>query len=90
MLRDWGQQITVAGVTRNCLVDERDELGLEQQGAAAQVQRVIVATVKSADFPAIAHNDPVELGAKNYTVWRRVLLGDGALTELFLRRAPDS
>jgi len=85
MMQDWKQSITVKGVTRACIVDERDDLGELAQGTE-QIKRLIVATIRTADFPAIAQNDVAQIGAVQYTVWRSLLMGDGGTTELWLRK----
>lgn len=87
MLTDWGHSITIGGVTKPCLFDERDEVGLEQDGGAGQVMRVAVAMIKTSDFPSVKNDDACIVDSLSYTVWRRLLQGDGAITELLLRKA---
>jgi hypothetical protein len=86
MLADWGHSITIAGVTKPCLFDERDEVGLEQDGGAGQIMRVAVALVKASDFPNVKNDDACVVDGVSYTVWRRLRQGDGATTELLLRK----
>jgi hypothetical protein len=86
MLADWGHSITIAGVTRPCLFDERDAIGLEQDGGAGQIMRVAVATIKTSDFPNVMNDDACVVDGVSYTVWRRLRQGDGAITELLLRK----
>ncbi len=86
MLADWGHSITIAGVTKPCLFDERDEVGLEQNGCAGQIMRVAVVLVKTSDFPNVKNDDACVVDGVSYTVWRRLRQGDGAITELLLRK----
>ncbi len=86
MLADWGHSITIAGVTKPCLFDERDEVGLEQNGGAGQIMRVAVVLVKTSDFPNVKNDDACVVDGVSYTVWRRLRQGDGAITELLLRK----
>lgn len=90
MLAEFGQPVVIDGVAHNGLVDERDEESLERPGGGApQLKRVLVVAVKTAHFPDVQHGSHVLLGPAGaeveYRVWRRVLLGDGALTELFIK-----
>lgn len=86
MLADWGHSITIAGVTKPCLYDERDEIGLEQDGGAGQIMRVAVATIKTSDYPNVTNDDACIVDGVSYTVWRRLRQGDGTITELYLRK----
>lgn len=85
MLGDWGHSLTAGAVTHPCLFDQRDEIGLEHEGGAGQLLRIIVAIVKTSHFPGLQGGDPVTVDGIAYTIWRRLLLGDGGLTELSLR-----
>jgi hypothetical protein len=78
--------VLIAGeTTAPCLLDDNEELALEQFGGGGQVVRRITATVRSSDFPALTINDAVNIDGIDYTIWRRLQLGDGGLAELWLR-----
>jgi hypothetical protein len=86
MLADWENTLTFGEAEAPCLFEERDELLLEgEQGAAPQIAAHIVATIRVSDFPALAQNSEIEVDGREFTVWRYLLLGDGALAELWLR-----
>ena len=85
MLTDWGNVLTADEVSAACTLDDREELVLEQDGGSGQIARYTVATIRTSDFPSLAANDPISIDGVNYTIWRRLLLGDGALSELWLR-----
>ena len=86
MFPEWDNSITIAAVTEDCLFDERDEVALEQDGGSGQIMRIAVATILTSDFPAVRNGDAATVDGVNYTVWRHLLMGDGALTELWLRK----
>jgi len=85
MLTDWGNELTAGEITAACLLDDREDLALEQDGGSGQIVQRITATIRTSDFPALAANDPIAIDGIAYTVWRRLKLGDGALSELWLR-----
>jgi hypothetical protein len=87
MLADWQNEISDGETSALCLFDDSEELLLEQVGAGGQVARKITATIRSSDFPALGANDAVSVDGIAYTIWRRLQLGDGALSELWLRLA---
>jgi hypothetical protein len=93
MLADSPHSITVAGVTRPCFYDLRSEVGPVTGSAAPQVLEMEIATVKTADYPAIADGAAVSVAewdgllqawTVNYTVLRH--LRGSAFTELMLQR----
>ncbi len=90
MMVDWGSVLTAGELSAACLLEERDEETLEQDGGGAQITRRIVATIRVSDFPGLAANDPIDVDGVDYIVYRYLLLGDGALTELWLRLAGES
>lgn len=85
MLADWGNVLTAGELIAACTLDDREELVLEQDGGSGQVARYTVATIRSSDFPDLKANDPISIDGVGYIIWRRLLLGDGALSELWLR-----
>jgi hypothetical protein len=87
MLADWQNQLTSGEATAPCLLDDGEELALEMAGGGGQVVRKISATIRTSDFPALQSNDAVSVDGIEYIVWRRLQLGDGALSELWLRLA---
>lgn len=85
MLTDWGNILTANDLSAACTLDDREELVLEQDGGSGQIARRITATIRSSDFPSLAANDPISIDGVAYTVYQKLLLGDGALSELWLR-----
>jgi hypothetical protein len=92
---DTPYRITVAGVTKICLFVEGDEVTLQQSGMG-QIAAQAVVTVLTSDFPAIKGNAACVIttiapdgstSTSNFTVWRRIRIQDGALTELLLKAA---
>jgi hypothetical protein len=90
MLTDWGNVLTAGEISAACLLDDREELVLEQEGGGGQIVRRITATIRTSDFPSLVPNDPIEIDGVAYTVYQKLLLGDGALSELWLRLAEIS
>jgi hypothetical protein len=86
MMADWGNTIIVDGVMKPCLFEERDEEDQALEGPG-QIKRVCIAQVRSSDFAEIAQDDEVEVDGDKFTVYRKTLLGDGGITELYLRKA---
>lgn len=89
MLDDWGNLLTAGGVSAPCALDEREAVELEIQGGGGQVGLQIVATIRTTDFPALAANDEIEVDGEPYRVWRQLKLGDGALSEIWLRKESE-
>jgi hypothetical protein len=85
MLADWDNVLTAGDLSVPCLLDEHDELQLEFEGAAGQIARQVTAVIRTTDLPDLAANAEITIDGIEYTVWRRLLLGDGALSQLWLR-----
>lgn len=87
--------LTVGGVSKPCLFTEGDEITLQASGAG-QIAAQAVATVITADFPgikggdacsvALAKDDGTTSELGNFTVWRRLRIQDGGITEILLKR----
>jgi hypothetical protein len=90
MLTDWGNIITVNGISAPCALDDGEELMLEFEGAAGQIIRRIIATIQDSAFPDLAANDAIEIDGIAYIVWQRMKSGDGATAQLWLRKAEES
>jgi hypothetical protein len=91
MFTDSPHSITVGGVTEPCWYDVRDEVVLGQGGVGGQLMRLEIATVRTTDFPGVSndslctmHGDPVD--DVDFTIYEARKAGDGATTELILRR----
>lgn len=88
--------LTLGGVTKPCLFVEGDEVTLAQSGMG-QIAAQAIATVNTSEFPAVKGNDAVVItklkadgtaeSTRSFTVWRRIRIQDGALTELLLKVA---
>lgn len=96
MLSDSPHTFTVGATTHLCLFEERDEPGESLNGAAPQMMHLEVATIRTADFPALKGSDAItikeldpmtgaEVWSRNYIYFKRAQ--NGALTDLLLRRA---
>ncbi len=90
MLADSPHSITIGNVTEQCIFDDWDEVVLEGEGGAGQVVRATRAQVETTLFPAVKGDDAVRINfdgqSVEYKVWRSLLQGDGAITELYLRK----
>lgn len=86
MLADWGHSITIAALTKNCLLDLAGQVLLEQGGVGGQVAIMPVAHVRASDYPAVSNDDAVVVDGVNYTVYQALPVGDGGLTQLALRK----
>jgi len=86
MLADWGHSITIGGITKSCLKDQRHERRLEHDGGAGQKVHVIEVKIKTTDFPTVKNGDACVVDGVNYTIWDSGEIEDGALTLLFLRK----
>lgn len=96
---DGPYKITAGGITQPCLFQDTDELALPAPHAGGQPQiiQAAVATIVTADFPALKGGDAVVVstladdgsvaGTQNFTVWRRMKVQDGAATEIVLRNS---
>jgi hypothetical protein len=96
-LSDSPYSITVGAVTKACIFVEGDSVALALErgghfgGAGGQIAGHAVATVRTDAFPAIKGNDACTVSdgttPRNFTVWRRLRIQDGAVTELILKAA---
>ena len=84
MLSDWNDSITIAGTTHGCLLDERDEEVQDSTGAP-RIMHLLLATVRTSDFPNVQQGDAVVIESLNYKVWRKLQEGDGATIQLLLQ-----
>jgi hypothetical protein len=88
--------ITAGGVTQPCAFQDTDELALPGPNGP-QIVQAAVATIVTADFPALKGNDAVTINtlnadgtvasSQNFKVWRRMRVQDGVATELVLRNS---
>jgi len=89
MFADSPHTITAGEVTGPCWLDDFDqEVELGRPDGGGQVVRVRKATVQTGVFPDIKNDVVVAVGGGDtlfYTVWNHLRIGDGALTELYLR-----
>lgn len=88
--------LTAGGVTQPCMFQDTDEIALPGPNGP-QIVQAAVATIVTADFPALKGNDPVTVNTLNddrsiastqtFKVWRRMKVQDGLATELVLRNS---
>jgi hypothetical protein len=74
-----------------------DSVTLETPSVMGQIVSGLTAIYITADFPTLKGNDPCIItkaandgtveSVRNFTVWRRLRIQDGALTEIFLKAA---
>ena len=86
-MADMGIAITVGGVGGVGLLDEADEVLVQDAARGQVVVMMTTLTVRTSDFPAVAIDAAVVIGAKNFTVRERLRMGDGGLTKLLLGTA---
>jgi hypothetical protein len=84
---DMGIAITIGGVGGIGLLDEADEILIQDATRGQVVVTMTTMTVRTSDFPAVAIDAAVAVGAKNFTVRERLRMGDGGLTKLLLGTA---
>lgn len=92
MLADWGNVITATPdggqpVTGPCQFNESDELKLDSANSAPTVMRVVRAFVQTTQFGFLEGGATCSIDGVTYEVWKRMLEGDGALSQLLLRVA---
>jgi hypothetical protein len=85
MLVDWENILTAGDVSVPCLLDEHDDTELEMTGGGGQIMHQVTAIVRTTDLPDLAANAEIAIDGIDYIVWRRLALGDGALSQLWLR-----
>lgn len=86
-MADMGIAIVVGGVHGVGLLDESDEVLVQDAARGQVVVMMTTLTVRTTDFPAVAIDATVAIGAKNFTVRERLRMGDGGLTKLLLGTA---
>jgi hypothetical protein len=87
LMADMGIAVTIGGVGGVGLLDEADEILVQDAARGQVVVTMTTLTVRSSDFPAVAIDAAVVIGAKNFTVRERLRMGDGGLTKLLLGTA---
>lgn len=90
MISDSPHELTAEDGTAKCWFDDSDQEVLDQNGGAAQIVRRTAAFVNAENFPTLEANDPVEVDGRSFIVWRKLVLGDGAILELWLRNEATS
>lgn len=87
LMSDMGIAISVGGVSGVGLLDESDEVLVQDAARGQIVVMMTTLTVRTSDFPNVAIDAAVVIGAKNFTVRERLRMGDGGLTKLLLGTA---
>lgn len=72
-------------VSDHCLLMESDELKLDAPGAAGSVMRLVRVYVQTSLFGFLEGGKTCNVDGVNYQVWKSLLEGDGAVTQLLLR-----
>jgi hypothetical protein len=72
-------------VTGPCLRLESDELKLDSPAAAGVVMRLVRVFVQTTLFGFLEGGKTCNVDGVNYEVWKALMEGDGALTQLLLR-----
>jgi hypothetical protein len=72
-------------VTGPCLRLESDELKLDSPGSAPLVMHLVRVFVQTTLFGFLVSGSACNVDGVAYTVWKTLMEGDGALTQLLLR-----
>jgi hypothetical protein len=70
-----------------CLFNESDEVILEGRDAGGNIAHMCRAYVETTKFAFLVGNSECTVDGRNFTVWKRLQEGDGAITQLLLREA---
>jgi len=68
-----------------CLFLESDELKLDSPGSAPLVMRLVRVFVQTTLFGFLEGGSTCNVDGVQYSVWKSLMEGDGALTQLLLR-----
>jgi hypothetical protein len=74
-------------VVGKCLFYESDELKLDAPESAGLTMHLARAYVQTSLYGFVDGGSAVIIDGANYTVWKRLMEGDGAITQLLLRVA---
>jgi hypothetical protein len=72
-------------VTGSCLRLESDELKLDSPNSAPLVMHLVRVFVQTSQFGFLVGGSNCNVDGVQYSVWKTLMEGDGALTQLLLR-----
>ena len=84
LMADMGIAIIVGGVAGIGLLDEADQVLVQDADRGAVVVLATTLTVQTSAFPGAKIGDAVVVGARNFTVQKRLREGDGGLSKFIL------
>jgi hypothetical protein len=83
MLRRIGESVTINGTVTRAFVDRETEV-IEQALGGPLQNNLIMATIETDTVPGLVQGVPATVQGRAYYVWKRIQVGDGAMTQVFL------